>query len=103
MFCLIEMSLRLQRGSADTLRLRIVSRDRSDIYATAARLGAPQAIQITDKWHLLKNLGEALQSAGGSFADVVKLNYFCVDRVDRSQLAVVRSTRDRYVNTQAPR
>ena len=48
------------------------------------------------------NIGEALQSAGGSFADVVKLNYFCVDRVDRSQLAVVRSTRDRYVNTQAP-
>ncbi len=48
------------------------------------------------------NLGEALRSAGGSFADVVKLNYFCVERVDRSQLAVVRSTRDRYVNTQAP-
>ena len=48
------------------------------------------------------NLGEALKSAGGSFADVVKLNYFCVDRLDRSQLAVLRSTRDRYVNTQSP-
>ena len=48
------------------------------------------------------NLGEALKSAGGSFADVVKWNYFCVDRLDRSQLAVLRSTRDRYVNTQAP-
>jgi transposase len=39
--------------------IEIISRDRSDIYATAARLGAPQAIQVTDKWHLLKNLGEA--------------------------------------------
>ena len=48
------------------------------------------------------NLGQALKSADGSFADVVKLNYFCVDRVDRSQMAVARSTRDRYVNTQAP-
>lgn len=48
------------------------------------------------------NLSEALKAAGGSFADVVKLNYFCVERVDRSQMAVVRSTRDRYVDTQAP-
>lgn len=41
--------------------IEIISRDRSDTYATAARLGAPQAIQVTDRWHLLKNLGEALQ------------------------------------------
>jgi len=48
------------------------------------------------------NLNDALKSAGGSCADVIKLNYYCVDRVDRSQLPVVRETRDRYVNTQAP-
>jgi transposase len=41
--------------------LEIISRDRSDTYATAARLGAPQAIQVSDRWHLLKNLSEALQ------------------------------------------
>ncbi len=41
--------------------IEIISRDRSDTYATAAKLGAPQASQVTDKWHLLKNLGEALQ------------------------------------------
>jgi len=39
--------------------IEIISRDRSDTYATAARLGAPQAIQVTDKWHLRNNLGEA--------------------------------------------
>ena len=48
------------------------------------------------------NLGQALESAGASFADIVKLNYFCSERVDKSQLAALRSTRDRYVNTQAP-
>lgn len=41
--------------------IEIISRDRSETYATAARLGAPQATQVTDKWHLLKNLGEAVQ------------------------------------------
>ncbi len=41
--------------------IEIISRDRSDTYATAARLGAPQALQVSDKWHLLKNLGDALQ------------------------------------------
>jgi transposase len=41
--------------------IEIISRDRSDTYATAARLGAPQALQVADRWHLLKNLSEALQ------------------------------------------
>jgi enamine deaminase RidA (YjgF/YER057c/UK114 family) len=48
------------------------------------------------------NLKSALESAGGTFADVVKLNIYCVDRVDRTQLPALRETRDRFVNTQAP-
>jgi enamine deaminase RidA (YjgF/YER057c/UK114 family) len=48
------------------------------------------------------NLNEAVKSAGGSFADVTKLNYYCVDRVDRGELPALRETRDQYVNTQAP-
>ena len=41
--------------------IQIISRDRGGIYAQAAREGAPQAIQIADRWHLLKNLGDMLQ------------------------------------------
>ncbi len=39
----------------------IISRDRGEIYAQGARQGAPDALQVADRWHLLKNLGEALQ------------------------------------------
>ena len=38
-----------------------VSRDRGGEYSAAARAGAPQARQVADKFHLLKNLREALQ------------------------------------------
>lgn len=41
--------------------IKIISRDRGGMYAQAAREGAPQAVQIADRWHLLKNLGEMLQ------------------------------------------
>ncbi|HFI7004556.1 ISL3 family transposase [Escherichia coli] len=41
--------------------IQVVSRDRNGVYATAAREGAPQARQVADRWHLLKNIGDALE------------------------------------------
>jgi transposase len=41
--------------------IEVVSRDRGGEYASAARESAPQAVQCADRFHLLKNLGEALE------------------------------------------
>jgi transposase len=41
--------------------IRLVSRDRGGDYASAAARGAPQARQCADRFHVLKNLGEALE------------------------------------------
>ncbi len=43
------------------LDLMVVSRDRGGTYASAAAQGAPQATQCADRFHLLKNLGEAVE------------------------------------------
>jgi len=42
--------------------VQIISRDRGGTYAEGARLGAPGVIQIADRFHLMKNLGEAVQA-----------------------------------------
>lgn len=41
--------------------VEIISRDRASSYALAATQAAPQAVQVADRWHLLKNLGDAIQ------------------------------------------
>lgn len=38
-----------------------ISRDRGETYIQGARLGAPDARHVADRWHLLRNLREALQ------------------------------------------
>jgi len=39
----------------------LVTRDRSDAYAEGIRRGAPAALQVADRFHLTKNLGDALE------------------------------------------
>ena len=41
--------------------IEVVTRDRSKTYASGISEGASTAIQVADRWHLLKNLREALE------------------------------------------
>jgi transposase len=39
----------------------VVARDRSDAYGAGIRQGAPDAVQVADRFHLMQNLAEALE------------------------------------------
>lgn len=42
--------------------IELVSRDRGGTYAEAATAGVPLAVQVADRWHLCKNLGDAVEA-----------------------------------------
>ena len=52
--------------------VEIISRDRAGAYAEGAQQGAPDAIQVADRWHLLHNLGDALVRALEKFQQPLK-------------------------------
>ena len=48
------------------------------------------------------NLKLAVEAAGGTCADLVKLNYYCVDSVSSEDLRHVREVRDQFVDVAQP-
>ncbi len=52
--------------------VEIVSRDRSKTYEKAILQGAPDAIQVADRFHILQNLVEALEQVFGSHLHTLK-------------------------------
>ena len=56
--------------------VKIVARDRAEAYASGVRQGAPEATQVADRFHLLKNLAAALQEVfNGHHREIDQLNH----------------------------
>ena len=50
----------------------------------------------------LENLKRTVEAAGGTMADIVKLNYYLVAEVDQANVPKLRPIRDRYLNVENP-
>jgi enamine deaminase RidA (YjgF/YER057c/UK114 family) len=48
------------------------------------------------------NLRIAIEAAGGTMADIVKLNYYLVAEVEQAAVPKLRAIRDRYLNVDKP-
>jgi enamine deaminase RidA (YjgF/YER057c/UK114 family) len=57
---------------------------------------AAQAEQV------FKNLKLAVEAAGGTMADIVKMNIYLVAEVGQDEVPKLRAVRDRYVNKEKP-
>jgi transposase len=52
--------------------VEVIVRDRGISYLKGATKGAPQAQQVLDRWHLLKNLGEVIQKTLAQQIDLIR-------------------------------
>jgi transposase len=73
--------------------IELVSRDRGGDYATAASQGAPQAVQTADRFHLCKNLTDAVEKALAR----------CRAEIRKSQKAEQKSAKETELKTPPPR
>src|SRR5438552_225469 len=51
----------VRRWLAAHPQVEVVSRDRGKTYIDGATSGAPQATQVADRWHIISNLGDAVE------------------------------------------
>ena len=52
--------------------VEVVARDRAGAYAEGVRQGAPDAVQVADRWHMLRNLGDAVHALADKHGAAVR-------------------------------
>jgi transposase len=62
----------LAQWLAPHVGIAIIARDRREAYATGARQGAPAAVQVADRWHLLSNWHEAIERVFNRYRSLIK-------------------------------
>ena len=90
--------------------VQIISRDRSTEFERGISSGAPQARQVLDRWHLLKNLGDALkrqlrryQGTINELAKELNADHVRVVRSRREEAARQEAQQKRLTRMQAKR
>jgi transposase len=63
--------------------VEVLSRDRSKAYRSGMTQGAPEAIQVADRFHLVKNVGETLEKVLGNYDAEMK----AIEQQQRQALA----------------